>query len=323
MIRSLAARRTPLRRASADDVHRRVMAAHEHRLDLRRITDLRAQLQRRRDGALRVILGGPELDARPQNHEVAPVLHRERLSSHELFKTKLTLENRRRSAHPLASQQRREDPASCGMRDGTCLPMRKLPDARLPQRCARHARDVHSLLGALRIEPHQVRRGKCAGKRDVRHMVPSARTQADRVAHAALDFVGEGDGRDQIAPGRAFGLRHRECRGDVVARVRGFLREIRVVEIEIPHEAAIRERRPIRRYTEHRAEDGRAASRRKSRRRPPRDRARLGIPRAESAAERIHDPPFHLMHHRRRQCLEAEAGRKVSEPLGERAHCVV
>src|SRR5437899_12810587 len=64
----LARRRMPLLRLAANDVHSRAMAFNEDRFDLPYVVDLGARFKSRFDGALGVVLGGPELDAGSQNH---------------------------------------------------------------------------------------------------------------------------------------------------------------------------------------------------------------------------------------------------------------
>src|SRR5262249_10921168 len=71
VIRRLAAGRVPFLRLAPDYVHSRAVAFDQHRFDLLRAIHLRPQLERGFDGALRVVFGRPEFDARPRDHKMA------------------------------------------------------------------------------------------------------------------------------------------------------------------------------------------------------------------------------------------------------------
>src|SRR2546423_1791053 len=77
-------------------------------------------------------------------------------------------------------------------------------------------------------------------------MIPAARANAGGVAKAALHFVSERDRGDQLATVCSHAFGHGESGGDVVARMRRFLRKIGVVVVEIANAASSRECRPIR-----------------------------------------------------------------------------
>src|SRR3954470_23099829 len=116
-------------------------------------------------------------------------------------------------------------------------------------------------------------------------MIPSARTNASRVAEAALHFVSKCDGCDHFASTSTHAFCNGKCGGNVVAGMRGLFRQVRVVEIEIADGAAVRERRPVRWRLVIRAKDCRAAFGGELCGHSPRDHTRFFLPCAERAAE--------------------------------------
>ena len=148
-------------------------------------------------------------------------------------------------------------------------------------------------------------------------MVPAVRAQTGGVAKPALHLVGEQDRRDELAARGARSFSGRERGGDVVAGVRRFLREVGVVVIEVADEAAVGERGPIRRRGVARAEQRRAVRCVEPCSHAARDGARLGVPRAQSAADGVDHAPLHLVHGGGRQVFKAQCRRKVSQSLSE------
>jgi hypothetical protein len=134
VVGGLAALGPPLLRLAADDVHRRVVALDQHRLDVIDATDLLPKRQGRFDGALGVILDRPAFDAGPGDHEpVGRDTRRGRVGgerrgdrqrpAHEFLKALLALEDRRRPGHPAAGQQRGEHAVPSGVGEGAALPV--------------------------------------------------------------------------------------------------------------------------------------------------------------------------------------------------------
>ena len=69
-----------------------------------------------------------------------------------------------------------------------------------------------------------------------------------------------------------------------------------------------------------RAQQGRAAPGGKGGRHPPRDPARLGIPRPERAADGVDDAALDFAHDRRRQVLELQSDRVIRQLFRESFH---
>ena len=115
-------------------------------------------------------------------------------------------------------------------------------------------------------------------------MIPSPGPNARRIAEAALHFVGERDRSDQFRPGRAEAFRDRQRGGNIVARMRRFLRQIGIVVIEIANATPIRERSPVRWRLMTGTDNCRASFRRKLRRNLARNPAGLFLLRPECAA---------------------------------------
>ncbi len=149
-------------------------------------------------------------------------------------------------------------------------------------------------------------------------MIPATRPNAGGIAETALHFVGDRRRRDHLFSGRADALAHREHGRKIVARMRRFLREIGVVVIEVANAAAVREGGPIRRGLVRGADNRRAVlSGREIRNDVARDRARLLVPGAERAAERVHQPPLHFMDDVLREVLEIERAGEMGELMRE------
>src|SRR5437868_5587369 len=109
-------------------------------------------------------------------------------------------------------------------------------------------------------------------------MIPSPRTNTRCIAEAALHFIGECDCRNQLRPSPLDAFRDSQCGGNIVARVRWFLRQISVVVIEVADGAAVGECRPVRRPLVIRPEDCGSWLRRKFQGDLARDCTRLFIP---------------------------------------------
>ena len=100
-------------------------------------------------------------------------------------------ENRRRSGHARAREQRRVNAMSGRVRKSHAFPMRKLPDPRLPKRRAIHAGDVDRVPRLSPDRASSTSRSQRGRKRAVSRMIPAARANAGGVAQPALHFVGD------------------------------------------------------------------------------------------------------------------------------------
>ncbi len=207
----------------------------------------------------------------------------------------MSFENRRRPGHSSAREQRGINAVARRIRERDAFPMRKFADARLPKRRAIHAGNVDGVSRSLRIELHQLRSGQRSRKRAVSRMIPSSRANAGRVAKSALHFVSDRRGGDRFLTARADTFGNRKNRREIIARMRRLFGKVGVVVIEIANATAVRECSPIRRRFVVRPDDCRSILRRKIRRDFARDRARLFVPGADRAAERIDHAPFHFV----------------------------
>src|SRR5437763_14692663 len=115
-------------------------------------------------------------------------------------------------------------------------------------------------------------------------MIPPARANARRIAKAALHFVSERNRSDQFRPGRAEAFRDRQRGGNIVARMRRFLRQIGIVVIKIANGTAVRECCPVRWRLMTGTDNCRSSLRRKLRCNLARTPAGLFLPRSEPAA---------------------------------------
>ena len=276
-----------------------------------------------------MIFRRPIFDARLQDHGgrafardrflrfVEDFLHVPQRNAQLLFESHRAFENRRRSGHPGARQERCIHPESGGIRKGHAFPVRKLPHPRLPKRRAMHARDIDRVPGPLRIELHQFRAGQRGRERAIRGMIPATRPNTRGIAEPALHFISDRRRHDHLLAGRADAFPDREHGREVVAWMRRLLREISVVVIEIADLAAVRERGPIRRGLVRGSENGRAVFRREIGNDRARDRARFLVPCAQRAAQRIHQPPFHLVDNVLRKVLEIQGAGEVGELVRE------
>ena len=112
--------------------------------DPRRVADLAAEVERRGDGRLAVVLGGHELDRGLGQHPVAggraaELRQRERAGD-LLEEPHLALEQRGRAGHAVGGQQRGENGVARGERERAAFPHRELAGAGQPQGGAGRAR---------------------------------------------------------------------------------------------------------------------------------------------------------------------------------------
>src|SRR5689334_7286008 len=91
-------------------------------------------------------------------------------------------------------------------------------------------------------EFHHLGSGESGRKGAVRHMVPPAWSQRSRVAEPALDFVGKSDSLNDPFTGRTRSFSDGQNGCNVIRRMRRFLREVGIVEIEIADEGTIGKR---------------------------------------------------------------------------------
>src|SRR5687768_17082069 len=114
-------------------------------------------------------------------------------------------------------------------------------------------------------------------------MVPTAGANARGVAQAALDLVGQYDGRDDVPPAGTEGFGRGDDGGNVVAWVSRLQREVSVVAVQVPDHAPVREGGQLRQRRLASSPDRRASVDGRARGHLPGDPRNIAVPGAERA----------------------------------------
>ena len=131
VVGSLAAGWAPFLRLAANDVHGCVVTFNQHGFDFPDVRESRPHLQRGLDGALGMIFSRPPFHAGFQNHErfLRGTAGRSwqfeaiQRAADELLKSLVSLEDRRRSGHSCAGEQRRKHALACRVGERATFPM--------------------------------------------------------------------------------------------------------------------------------------------------------------------------------------------------------
>ncbi len=207
----------------------------------------------------------------------------------------LALEDRRRARHALRGEQRRQHTVAGGVGECRSLPHRELSGAGLTHRHVRHAGDALGVDQGRSVEAEQLSRPERRREGAVADVVPALRADAPGVGQPTLDFVRDDGGRNQVAAGRARRLARGEDRGQVVARMRRFLGEVGVVEVEVAEQDAVYEGRHVGTGAAA-VERGRGRFGCDPRRHPLRHPRRVGAAGAERAAQGVDQSPLGLVY---------------------------
>ena len=105
---------------------------------------------------------------------------------------------------------------------------------------------ANGLVDRLDVETQHGSQPRGDGRTEVRNVVDLVLVQTHSARQIDLDLVGGGDASDQVCTPGADVLRHRDQRGDVVARVRVLGGEEGVVEVEFTHGHPVGPRGPLR-----------------------------------------------------------------------------
>ena len=101
----------------------------------------------------------------------------------ELFlESHFAFENRRGSSHTVPRKQRGENAVAGRGGKGDAFPMREFARAGLSHRRASYTGNVHCVPGICRVKFHQLRGRQRSRECPVSDMIPTARTNARRVA---------------------------------------------------------------------------------------------------------------------------------------------
>ena len=268
-----------------------------------------------------MIFRRPKLDASIQNHfRRAAELFSDvpKRNTELLFESHLPFENWGRPGHSCSGKQRRINAAPCGVSECNAFPMREFACTRLAHRSARDASNIHGVSRFFRIKFHQARARERCGERAVRHMIPATRADTRGIAKSALHFVSKRDRGNQFAAACTHAFRRSQRRGNIIARMCRLFRQIRIVVIEIADSAAVRECGPVRRCLVIRADDCRSVFRRKIGSDFSRNDARLFVPRAQCATQRVNHAPFHFVHDFFGKILKPKRGRIIGELMSKR-----
>src|SRR5262249_8473245 len=135
--------------------------------------------------------------------------------------------------HTLSRKSRGEHAVAGRVGKRAALPHTQFTTSRLPQSHIAHARKPDRVRELHHIELHELSGRDRGRNRAVGDGIDTVLAQTGRIAEPALDFVSQNRRGDEIAAARAARFAHREDRREVVARVRGFLAQICVVEVEV------------------------------------------------------------------------------------------
>src|SRR6476659_4197160 len=146
-------------------------------------------------------------------------------------------------------------------------------------------------------------------------MIPAARTQCRGIAQSTLHLIGQGDRLNDAFSGCSHRLGDGKDGGDVVGRMRRFLGQVGIVEIEIPHQPSIGKRGQLWKGFVTGSPEGRTS----------RDRDPLGkltgeaagrcLPGTERAAYAVEHPSFDLMDDGLREIFKGQRVAISSEAL--------
>ena len=257
-----------------------------------------------------MVLGGPELDVGFVDHEAVGVAEfaaegvgAEGLAGDELEEAEVAFENGSGTGEAIGGKGRGEDPVASGIREGATLPLAQFAGARLPQRDVAHTGDADRVREFLCVQTHELTGGDGRGNGPIRDVIDAVFAEAGRVAEATLDFIGKYRSRDQVAAAGVHGFAHGQHRCEVVARVRRFLRKVRIVEVEVADEQAVDERGPLGAGPTA-AEDRRAGIAAHPQGALLRDAIRLGGHRTDRRRERIDESPLRFVNGFGREFLE-------------------
>ena len=303
---------TPLRLIPSDNLDRHAIAADLHlghsceRPGSFRIQHLLPDEERRLDRGLRMVFHRVVFNVCLEDLErilvsPSPALAGEcrqiERPRHQLHEALLALKDRGWPAHALLGEDGGEHAVPCGIRKGAGLPHGEGSHSRLPQRHVGHAGEIDRLdrLGLRQLQ--HLGRGQRGRKGTVRHMVPPARPERRSVAQPALDLVGEGDGLNGLLAGSMGRLCNGQDRRDIVRRMRGLLRQVGVVKVQVADQRPVGEGGQIRKGLMPCPPQRRAVHALHCLCRAAGDPARLGGPAAEGTPEAVQDPAFDLMYH--------------------------
>ncbi len=167
-----------------------------------------------------MVFGRPELDVSFGDHvrtARSAQLGHGKGAGQEFHETEIALEDRGRARQAFGGQQGGKDAIAGGVGEGAAFPHAQLPGARLPQGGVGHAGQADGMGGADRIEAEQLAGGSAGGDGPISDVVEAVLAQAGGVAEAALDFVGQHGGGDEVGAAAAGQLAHRENGGQVIA----------------------------------------------------------------------------------------------------------
>ncbi len=235
----------------------------------------------------RIALQAAAIDAKFDLRTAKLIDRKARRARDLLEEARPPFENRGGARQAVTRQRRREHRITAGFGIRKPLPIRQHLHARLRQRhmiVNRDADSMHQLLSGQLHQPSD-RERHCGQAHDRR--IPTARGDIAGIDQAAVHFIGDDDGDDQLPRAASLGFCRGEAGRDQVARMRRKTTNISVIEIEVSKRGAIRERRQFHAGADIGANDGRDTQ--AIARHVAADAHRPFVESADAATDRIYD----------------------------------